>query len=213
MNSCDVDNQSLSARGGPATTLGVITSNGPLRLGGRSRVRMFVLYLSSMSEARAHGGDPKINRVVEAGRGLGIDVSPVTFDEETRTAADAAGKVGCDVAQIVKSLVFEAEGRPVLLLVSGANRVDLAKGAVAAGVDALDKADAHAARAATGFSIGATPPFGHATKIPVYMDADLLAFEEVWAAAGRPDSVFRVSPQKLQEATGAPVVDLTARAL
>jgi Cys-tRNA(Pro) deacylase len=204
---------SLYARGGPATTPGVITSDGPLRLGGRSRVLMVVLYLSSMSQAREHGSDPKIDRVVAAGRDLGIDVSPLTFDEETRTAADAARKVGCDVAQIVKSLVFEADGRPILLLVSGANRVDLAKGAAAAEVDALDKADAHAARAATGFSIGATPPFGHATNIPVYMDADLLAFEEVWAAAGRPDSVFRISPEKLQEATEAAVVDLTARAL
>jgi len=171
---------------------------------------MIVLYLSSMSEARERFSDPKVDRVVETGRGLGIDVKPVTFDEDTRTAADAARKVGCDVAQIVKSLVFEAEGRPVLLLVSGANRVDLAKGAAAAGVGALDKADANAARAATGFSIGATPPFGHSTRIPVFMDADLLVFNEVWAAAGRPDSVFRVNPKKLQEATGAPVVDLTA---
>ena len=171
---------------------------------------MFVLYLSSMSEAREHGTDPKIDRVVDAGRDLGIEVSPLTFDEETRTAADAARKVGCDVAQIVKSLVFEAEGRPILFLVSGANRVDLAKGAAAAGVDALDKADAQAARAATGFSIGATPPFGHTTEIPLFMDADLLAFDGVWAAAGRPDSVFPVNPKKLQEATGAVVSDLRA---
>jgi len=170
---------------------------------------MLVQYLSSMSEAREQLSDPKVDRVIEAGRGLGIEVAPVRFDEDTRTAADAARKVGCDVAQIVKSLVFEAQGRPVLLLVSGANRVDLAKGASAAGVDVLDKADADAARAATGFSIGATPPFGHATSIPVFMDQDLLAFDEVWAAAGRPDSVFSVNPNKLQQATGAPVVDLT----
>ena len=162
-----------------------------------------------MSEATEQLG-PKVGLVIEAGRVLGIEVRPMTFDEETRTAADAARKVGCDVAQIVKSLVFEAEGRPVLFLVSGANRVDVTKGAAVAGVEVLDKADAEAARAATGFSIGATPPFGHTTKIPVYMDADLLAFDEVWAAAGRPDSVFCVSPKKLQEATGAPVVDLTA---
>ena len=163
-----------------------------------------------MSEAKRPPLDPKVERVVKAGRDLGIEVRPVTFDEETRTAADAARKVGCDVAQIVKSLVFTAGGRPVLLLVSGANRVDLAKGAAAAGVDALDKADAEAARAATGFSIGATPPFGHGTGIPVLMDADLLAFDEVWAAAGRPDSVFPVDPRKLQEATGAPAFDLRA---
>ena len=163
-----------------------------------------------MSEAKRPPLHPKVDRVVQAGRELGIEVRPVTFDEETRTASDAAREVGCDVAQIVKSLVFAAGGRPVLLLVSGANRVDLAKGAAAAGVDALDKADADAARAATGFSIGATPPFGHTTEIPVLMDADLLAFDEVWAAAGRPDSVFSVDPRKLQEATGAPAFDLRA---
>lgn len=163
-----------------------------------------------MTEAREQDRDPKVDRVVETGRTLGIDVRPVIFDEETRTAADAARKVGCDVAQIVKSLVFQGGGRPILFLVSGANRVDLAKGAAAAGVDALDKADAQAARAATGFSIGATPPFGHTEEIPLFMDADLLAFDEVWAAAGRPDSVFPVDPKRLQEATGAVVADLRA---
>ncbi|MGH2697948.1 MAG: YbaK/EbsC family protein, partial [Actinomycetota bacterium] len=96
----------------------------------------------------------------------------------------------------------------VLFLVSGANRVDVAKGAAAAGTDTLEKADADAAREASGFSIGATPPFGHATEIPVFMDVDLLDFDEVWAAAGRPDTVFPVPPQKLQEATGAAVVAL-----
>ena len=163
-----------------------------------------------MNEASEQFADPKVERVIVAGRALGIEVRPVTFDEETRTAADAARHVGCDVGQIVKSLVFEAGGRPILLLVSGANRVDLAKGAAIAGVGSLDKADALAARAASGFSIGATPPFGHTTDIPVFMDADLLAFDEVWAAAGRPDTVFNVHPSKLQKATGAPAVDLKA---
>ncbi|MGH2774236.1 MAG: YbaK/EbsC family protein [Actinomycetota bacterium] len=164
-----------------------------------------------MSEAREQFADPKGENVIAAGRALGIDVRPVTFDEETRTAADAARHVGCEVGQIVKSLVFEADKRPILLLVSGANRVDLARAAAAAGVDSLDKADAQVARAASGFSIGATPPFGHATEIPVFMDADLLAYDEVWAAAGRPDTVFPVDPRELQEATAAPVVDLSAR--
>lgn len=163
-----------------------------------------------MSEASGQFVDPKVSRVVEAGRELGIEVRPVTFDQETRTAADAARHVGCDVAQIVKSLVFEAGGHPILLLVSGINRVDLAKGATAAGVDALAKADAQTARAASGFSIGATPPFGHASGIPVFMDVDLLDHDEVWAAAGRPDTVFPVHPRKLQAATRASVVDLRA---
>jgi prolyl-tRNA editing enzyme YbaK/EbsC (Cys-tRNA(Pro) deacylase) len=163
-----------------------------------------------MSEAREQFPDPKVTSVIEAGRALGIDVRPVTFDEDTRTASDAARHVGCDVGQIVKSLVFDAGGRPILFLVSGANRVDLAKGAAVARVEGLDKADANTARAASGFSIGATPPFGHATSIPVFMDTDLLAYDEVWAAAGRPDTVFPVHPGKLQKATGAPAVDLKA---
>jgi len=152
--------------------------------------------------------DPKVLRVIEAGRSRNIEVRPVTFPAETRTAADAARAVGCEVGQIVKSLIFQAQGRPLLLLVSGANQVDLVKGAAAAGVDRLEKAGADEARAVTGFSIGATPPFGHAHEIPALMDADLLDFDEVWAAAGRPDTVFPVAPALLQAATRALAVDL-----
>jgi prolyl-tRNA editing enzyme YbaK/EbsC (Cys-tRNA(Pro) deacylase) len=165
-----------------------------------------VLYLQSMSDRVTP--DPKVERVIAAGRARSIEVRPVRFGEQTRTAEDAARNVGCSVAQIVKSLVFMAGDSPVLLLVSGANRVDLTKGAAAAGSDALTKADAATAREATGFSIGATPPFGHSSEIAVFMDADLLAFDEVWAAGGRPDTVFSVSPRRLQEATRAPIVDL-----
>jgi len=161
-----------------------------------------------MSSPAINESDPKVRRVVEAGLSRGIEVRPVSFEEQTRTAADAARHVGCEVAQIVKSLVFMAGDRPVLLLVSGANRVDLSKAAAALGVDHLDKADADAARAASGFSIGATPPFGHATEIPAVMDVDLLAHDEVWAAAGRPDTVFPLSPEDLRRATGAPTADL-----
>lgn len=153
-------------------------------------------------------GDPKIARVVGAGRDLGIEVVPVTFPADTRTAADAARAVGCDVGQIVKSLLFLAEDQPVLLLVSGANRVDLTNAAEALGVSRLDKADADAARAATGFSIGATPPLGLTTDMRILMDEDLLAHETVWAAAGRPDSVFEVDPRDLAAATGATVAQL-----
>lgn len=149
--------------------------------------------------------DPKVARVVVAGRGLGIDVDPLIFPAGTRTALDAARSVGCDVAQIVKSLVFTGDDGPVLLLVSGANRVDLGKAAKALGLSRLDKADADEARAATGYSIGATPPFGLATQMPIVLDEDLLAHEVVWAASGRPDAVFRVSPSKLAEVTGATV--------
>jgi prolyl-tRNA editing enzyme YbaK/EbsC (Cys-tRNA(Pro) deacylase) len=147
--------------------------------------------------------DPKVQLVVEAGRAAGIDVVPVRFANTTKTAADAAREVGCSVAQIVKSLVFEGDGRPVLLLVSGANRVDLDKAAAVLGVDRLGKADAGAARAATGYSIGATPPLGLASPLPIAVDEDLLVHETVWAAAGRPDSVFEVDPRALAAAIGA----------
>ncbi|MGH2825854.1 MAG: YbaK/EbsC family protein [Actinomycetota bacterium] len=161
-----------------------------------------------MSDPGIPHSDPKVLRVVEAGRSRGIQVRPISFAGHTRTAADAARQVGCEVGQIVKSLVFMAGDRPVLLLVSGANRVDLGKAASALGLGDLDKADADSARAASGFSIGATPPFGHATEIPVLMDADLLTHDQVWAAAGRPDTVFPLSPEDLRRATDAPTAEL-----
>jgi len=137
--------------------------------------------------------------------GLGISVRQ--FPAGTRTATDAARAVGCDVAQIVKSLVFVAGGRPVIALVSGANRLDENRLAAAAG-DPVLKADAETARTATGYAIGGVPPFGHATEVPVYMDRDLLGYPVVWAAAGRPDSVFEIAPERLRELSRATVLDL-----
>ena len=139
--------------------------------------------------------------------GLGISVRQ--FPEGTRTAGDAARAVGCDVAQIVKSLVFVAGGRPVIALVSGANRLDEKRLAAAAG-EPVVKADAETARTATGYAIGGVPPFGHATDVPVFMDRDLLGHAVVWAAAGRPDSVFEIAPERLRELSRATVLDLKA---
>jgi prolyl-tRNA editing enzyme YbaK/EbsC (Cys-tRNA(Pro) deacylase) len=129
------------------------------------------------------------------------------FPEGTRTAADAARAVGCELGQIVKSLVFVAGGRPVVALVSGANRLDEQRLAAIAG-EPVVKADAETARAATGYAIGGVPPFGHATEVPVFMDRDLLGHAEVWAAAGRPDSVFEIAPGRLKELCNAIVTDL-----
>jgi len=129
------------------------------------------------------------------------------FPQGTRTATDAAHAVGCEVGQIVKSLVFVAAGKAVVALVSGANRVDEKRLGVAAG-DPVVKADAETARSATGYSIGGVPPFGHATEVPVFMDRDLLGYDVVWAAAGRPDSVFEIAPERLRELSRATVVDL-----
>src|SRR5258706_11056950 len=131
-----------------------------------------------------------------ADSGVGIEVKQ--FPAGTRTAVDAAEAIGCEVGQIVKSLVFLAAGRPVVALVSGANKMDEGRLALVAGAP-VAKADAGIARTATGYSIGGVPPFGHATEGPVFMDRDLLGHRVVWAAAGRPDSVFEISPQRLVE--------------
>jgi len=139
----------------------------------------------------------------------GIGVAVKQFPNGTRTAVDAARAVGCEVGQIVKSLVFVAGGRPVVALVSGANRLDEERLAAVAGAP-VAKADADVAREATGYSIGGVPPFGHATEVPVFMDRDLFGHSVVWAAAGRPDSVFEISPERLRELSQAEVADLKA---
>jgi prolyl-tRNA editing enzyme YbaK/EbsC (Cys-tRNA(Pro) deacylase) len=154
--------------------------------------------------------DPKVAQVVAAGAAIGLEVRPVTFPTETRTAMDAAEAVGCNVGQIVKSLVFQSGDEALLYLVSGANRLDEAKAMSLASVGSLLRADAAFAKRATGFSIGATPPFGHINTLRIFMDEDLLAFDEVWAAAGRPDSVFPVTPHALASATRARVGALAA---
>jgi prolyl-tRNA editing enzyme YbaK/EbsC (Cys-tRNA(Pro) deacylase) len=130
-----------------------------------------------------------------------------SFPDGTRTATDAARAVGCELGQIVKSLVFVAGGRPVVALVSGANRLDERRLGAMAG-EPVTKADAETARAATGYAIGGVPPFGHATEVRVFMDRDLLGYGVVWAAAGRPDSVFEIEPERLRELSNARVVDL-----
>jgi prolyl-tRNA editing enzyme YbaK/EbsC (Cys-tRNA(Pro) deacylase) len=132
------------------------------------------------------------------------------FPEGTRTAVDAARAVGCELGQIVKSLVFVAGGRPVVALVSGANRLDERRLSDVAGEPVL-KADAETARNATGYAIGGVPPFGHATDVPVFMDRDLLGYALVWAAAGRPDSVFEIAPDRLRDLSAATVADLKVR--
>lgn len=152
--------------------------------------------------------DDKIARVVAAGAERGLAIEPTTFDKDTRTSQEAASAVGCLLGQIVKSLVFDADGAPILLLMSGANRVDPHKAATQAGVKELRRADIDTARLATGYSIGATPPLGHATAIPVFMDQDLLGYPTVWASAGRHDSVFAVEPRELARASGAEIRDL-----
>jgi prolyl-tRNA editing enzyme YbaK/EbsC (Cys-tRNA(Pro) deacylase) len=137
----------------------------------------------------------------------GIGLAVRQFPEGTRTAVDAARAIGCEVGQIVKSLVFVAGGKPVVVLVSGANRLDESRLGEVAGRP-VTKADAETARLATGYAIGGVPPFGHPDDVAVYMDRDLLAHQVVWAAAGRPDSVFEIAPERLRELSHAIVADL-----
>lgn len=141
-------------------------------------------------------------------RQAGIDARILEFPQGTRTARDAAAAVGTTVAQIVKSLLFLADGRPVLVLGSGANRVDVGKLAAAAGASRVERADAALVRDVTGFSIGGVPPVGHISPLPVYLDRDLMAFDVVYAAAGTPNTVFLIAPDALVRVTSALVVDL-----
>ena len=120
------------------------------------------------------------------------------FPEGTRTAQDAAAAIGCSVAQIVKSLVFVRGDEPVLVLCSGANTVDTERLGLA-------KADADLVRRTTGFAIGGVPPYGHPARLETLVDEDLLAFDEVWAAAGTPRSVFPLTPAQLLERSGGSV--------
>jgi len=137
-----------------------------------------------------------------------LDLQIRRFPEGTRTAEDAARAIGCSVGQIVKSLVFLAAGNPVVALVSGADRLDLGRLEAVAG-GPVAKAGAAAVRQATGYAIGGVPPFGHAAALPVYMDPHLLEHDLVWAAAGRPDSVFAIEPAELQRLSGASLAVLT----
>ena len=151
-------------------------------------------------------------RVVEAARAAGLEIEVREFPEGTRTAEDAARAIGVSVGQIVKSLVFATDGRPVLCLVSGLNRVDGARLAVITGASDVRRASADDVERATGFAIGGVPPLGHAHPLPVYCDRDLLAFDTVWAAAGTPRAVFSAEPQALVKACRATVADLKEEA-
>ena len=152
-----------------------------------------------------------IGRFEGAARDTGLSLEVRRFPQGTRTAADAARAIGCEVGQIVKSLVFVADGRPFLALTSGANQADPDALAALLGADQARRANADEVRDATGFAIGGTPPFGHARPLTVLIDRDLTGYDEVWAAAGTPDSVFSLSPDDLVRASGGRVEDFAAR--
>lgn len=150
-----------------------------------------------------------IDRVKAAAEAAGLTIEIREMPASTRTAAEAAAACGTSVAQIVKSLIFRkaGSGEAVLLLVSGKNRVDQEAMAKVIG-ERLERMDADEVRKLTGFAIGGVAPLGSLAPLPTYMDADLTAFDTIWAAAGAPHAVFEVGPEALARATGAEIITL-----
>ena len=151
---------------------------------------------------------PNVVRVVEAARALGLEIVPRRFPDGTKTAADAAAAIGVELGQIVKSLIFAVDGEVVLAYVSGSNQLDEKKLALAAGGLKCTRVDADVVRQATGFPIGGVPPFGHSTQLRVFVDPDLLQYDEVWAAAGTWNDNFGANPNDLVRVAGGVVTDL-----
>lgn len=148
-----------------------------------------------------------VDRVRAALAAAGHPDTIETFPDGTRSAADAAAAVGCAVAQIAKSIVLRAGTRAVLVIASGANRVDMAKVAAAIG-QPVKRADGNWVRDATGFAIGGVSPVGHLAPPILLLDAELMALDPVWAAAGSPQHVFRTTPAELRRITAAVVADI-----
>ena len=149
---------------------------------------------------------PAAARVRQILAGLGLETVVVEFAETTRTSAEAAAQIGCSVAEIAKSLIFRAKAtnRPVLVIASGANRVN-EKAIEALLGEKIGKADAEFVREATGYAIGGVAPVGHARPPVTFIDEDLLKLETIWAAAGTPFAVFRLKPGDLQRLTSGQV--------
>ncbi|WP_406148277.1 YbaK/EbsC family protein [Streptomyces sp. NBC_01012] len=147
-------------------------------------------------------------RFAEALRELGLDVEVRRFPDATRTAVEAAAAVGCELGQIVKSLIFEADGVPVLVLMDGSSRVDVERVRAELGAGKVRRAGADLVRETTGYAIGGVPPFGHRTRTRVLADRGLLAHATVWAAAGTPHTVFPLDPRSLVTHAGGTLVDV-----
>jgi Cys-tRNA(Pro) deacylase len=140
---------------------------------------------------------------------LGFDYNVIEHAESTRTAQEAADRAGCQLGQIVKSLIFRGKtsGKPILVLTSGANRVDEKRISGYAG-ESISRADADFVRAVTGFAIGGVPPIGHAQKMETYLDEDFLQHETIWAAAGTPNAIFELRMEDLQKMTDGKIVQV-----
>ena len=150
-------------------------------------------------------------RVQDALAEKGVSLQVVELPDTTRTAREAAAAIGCSVGQIAKSLIFKGleSGRAVLVIASGNNRVNPKKIAAALG-EPIGKANADFVRQQTGFVIGGVPPLGHIQPLPTFIDEDLRRFDEIWAAAGTPFAVFRLTPEVLEEIVPGRVIDVKA---
>jgi len=148
------------------------------------------------------------DKVIDSARRLGLELDVRTLDHSTATVQDAADAVGCAAGEIAKSLVFVADGDPVLCIAAGSHRVDLDRLAGVLDVAAVRQASPDEVRAATGFAVGGVPPFGH--DLPTVLDEALLAHGCVWAAAGDGHSLFSVDPRRLVDCTGATVAAVAA---
>jgi prolyl-tRNA editing enzyme YbaK/EbsC (Cys-tRNA(Pro) deacylase) len=164
-----------------------------------------------MSEDSAFRLPDSAQRVADLLREMGHDKPVVMLPSTGKTSAEAAAGLGCSVAEIAKSIVFRrlSDDAPVMVVASGANRVDEAK--VAAVVGPLGRADAKFVRERIGYVIGGVCPIGHLEKTLMLVDEDLLRFDSVWAAAGHPHAVFNLTPRQLLDMTGAPVADVALR--
>ena len=149
---------------------------------------------------------PSAQKIQDLLNSLGYNYTVIEHAESTRTAQEAADRAGCELGQIVKSLIFKGKEshKPILVLTSGANRVDEKRISEYAG-EPIGKADADFARTVTGFAIGGVPPIGHAQKIETYLDEDFLQYEKVWAAAGTPNAIFELKTDDLQKMTDGKV--------
>jgi len=150
---------------------------------------------------------PSAQKIQDQLNSLGYDYTVIEHAESTRTAQEAADRASCELGQIVKSLIFKGKesGKPILVLTSGANRVDEKRISEYAG-EPIGRADADFVRAVTGFAIGGVPPIGHPQNMETYLDEDFLQYETIWAAAGTPNAIFELKTADLQKMTSGRVV-------
>jgi prolyl-tRNA editing enzyme YbaK/EbsC (Cys-tRNA(Pro) deacylase) len=163
------------------------------------------------ADAEGSGAHPRFAAALEE-LGLGELHSRIRrFPDATRTAAEAAAAIGCELSQICKSLIFAADRVPVLVLMDGASRVDVERVREELGAEAVTRAKADVVRETTGYAIGGVPPFGHRTRTRVLADRSLLEHDLVWAAAGTPHTVFPMEPKTLIAHAGGTLVDVRER--